>query len=58
MAGWRVEETTDRNFADETGIVKLLPADLPTRAVAQEAVERAVLLLDPCVPYVVEIADA
>lgn len=57
-AAWRVEAPTDRNFADETGIVKLLPADLPTRAAAQEAVERAVLLLDPCVPYVVEIADA
>lgn len=55
---WCVEAPTDRNFADETGIVKLLPADLPTRAAAQEAVARAVLLLDPCVPYVVEIADA
>jgi hypothetical protein len=58
VSGWRVEAPTDRNFASETGIVKLLPAGLPTRAAAQEAVERAVLLLDPCVPYVVEIADA
>ncbi|MBS0347210.1 MAG: hypothetical protein JSR69_12220 [Proteobacteria bacterium] len=58
VAGWRVEAPTDRNFADETGIVKLLPASLPTRAGAQEAVERAVLLLDPCVAYEVEIADA
>lgn len=58
VVSWRVEAPTDRNFANETGIVKLLPADLPTRAVAQDAVERAVLLLDPCVPYVVEIADA
>lgn len=58
VAGWRVEAPTDRNFSSETGIVKLLPADLPTRAAAQEAVERAVLLLDPCVPYEVEIADA
>lgn len=58
VAGWRVEAPTDRNFAGETGIVKLLPAELPTRAAAQAAVERAVLLLDPCVPYVVEIADA
>ncbi|WP_374481885.1 hypothetical protein [Zoogloea sp.] len=58
IAGWRVEAPTDRNFASETGIVKLLPASLPTRAAAQEAVERAVLLLDPCVAYEVEIADA
>lgn len=58
VAAWRVEAPTDRNFAGETGIVKLLPADLPTRAAAQEAVVRAVLLLDPCVPYEVEIVDA
>lgn len=58
IVGWRVEAPTDRNFASETGIVKLLPASLPTRAAAQEAVERAVLLLDPCVAYEVEIADA
>ncbi|MBS0371133.1 MAG: hypothetical protein JSS57_18270 [Proteobacteria bacterium] len=58
IVSWHVEAPTDRNFASETGIVKLLPASLPTRAAAQEAVERAVLLLDPCVAYEVEIADA
>ncbi|WP_374489006.1 hypothetical protein [Zoogloea sp.] len=55
---WRVDAPTDRNFADEAGIVKRLPVWLPSPARARQAVERAVLLLDPCVPFTVEVVNA
>lgn len=58
VARWQVDAPTDRNFADERGIVERLPASLPSIEAARRAVERAVLLLDPCVPYTVEIVDA
>lgn len=58
VAAWRVDAPTDRKFADERGIVENLPACLPTPDAARQAVERAVLRLDPCVPYLVEIVDA
>ena len=58
VLAWLIEAPTDRNFADETGIVRRLPPHLPTLAAARTAVERAVLLLDPCVPFVVEVDNA
>ncbi len=58
VAGWQVEAPTDRNFVDEKGIVKRLPSRLGSAAVARRAVERAVLVLDPCVPFSVEILNA
>lgn len=58
VAEWRVEAPTDRNFSDEKGIVRLLPAELAGVAAAHQAVERAILVLDPCVPFAVEIVDA
>jgi hypothetical protein len=58
VAGWQVEAPTDRNFVDEKGIVKRLPSRLGSVAVARRAVERAVLVLDPCVPFSVEILNA
>ena len=58
VAAWRIDAPTDRNFADEKGIVERLPARLPSLAAARRAVETAVLQLDPCVPYTVEIVDA
>jgi hypothetical protein len=58
VAGWQVEAPTDRNFVDEKGIVRRLPASLVSAAAARRAVERAVLVLDPCVPFSVEILNA
>lgn len=58
VAAWWIDAPTDRNFADEKGIVERLPARLPSLAAARRAVETAVLQLDPCVPYTVEIVDA
>lgn len=58
VAGWQVEAPTDRNFVDEKGIVRRLPAGLVSAAAARRAVERAVLVLDPCVPFSVEILNA
>jgi uptake hydrogenase large subunit len=58
VAGWQVEAPTDRNFVDEKGIVKRLPSSLVSAAAARRAVERAVLVLDPCVPFSVEILNA
>ncbi len=55
---WQVDAPTDRNFADERGIVERVPGRLPTLEAARRAVETAVLQLDPCVPYSVEIVDA
>jgi hypothetical protein len=55
---WQVDAPTDRNFADERGIVKRLPPWLPSPERARQAVERAVLLLDPCVPFTVEVVNA
>lgn len=55
---WQVEAPTDRHFADAKAIVERLPAEFASAAVARHAVERVVLLLDPCVPYSVEIVDA
>lgn len=58
VARWQVDAPTDRNFADERGIVERLPAALISLDAARAAVERAILQLDPCVPYTVEIVDA
>lgn len=58
VVAWRIDAPTDRNFTDEKGIVERLPARLPSLAAARRAVETAVLQLDPCVPYTVEIVDA
>lgn len=58
VAGWQVEAPTDRNFLDEKGIVRRLPASLGSPALARRAVEQAILVLDPCVPFSVEISNA
>jgi hypothetical protein len=50
---------TDRHFADGSGLAALL-AGVPAEdtGVARRMLEQAVLALDPCLPYVLDIADA
>jgi hypothetical protein len=50
---------TDRHFADGSGLAALL-AGVPAEDAksARRVLEQAVLALDPCLPYVVNIADA
>ncbi|HMV64148.1 MAG TPA: hypothetical protein PLN96_13970 [Zoogloea sp.] len=58
VADWEIDAPTDRNFADAIALRRRLPEHLPDPREAKAALERAVLLLDPCVPYGVEIDHA
>lgn len=58
VTAWEIDAPTDRNFADPVALRRRLPAHLPDAAAARAALERAVLLLDPCVPFGVEIDHA
>lgn len=59
VVNYRVWAPTDCHFADAHGLQALL-AGRPTAdlGAARQAIDQAVLALDPCLPYVVEIEHA
>lgn len=59
VANYRVQAPTDNYFADATALSSLL-ANLQFASLdqARRVLHQAVLALDPCVPYVAEVADA
>lgn len=59
VANYRVQAPTDNYFADATALSSLL-ANLQFASLdqARRVLNQAVLALDPCVPYVAEVADA
>lgn len=59
VKNYRVWAPTDCHFADAEGVQQLLSGvPVPDVGQARQAMERAVLALDPCLPYVLEFADA
>lgn len=59
VANYRVWAPTDSHFADARGLAALLADAAPAdRNAARQWIDRAVLALDPCLPYVVEFDDA
>jgi hypothetical protein len=59
VAAYHVWAPTDRHFADAQGLAGLL-ADTawPDAGAARRRLELAILALDPCLPYDLEVADA
>jgi hypothetical protein len=59
VAAYHVWAPTDRHFADAQGLAGLL-ADTawPDAGAARRGLELAILALDPCLPYDLEVADA
>lgn len=59
VANYRVQAPTDTFFADAAALSSLL-ADLRFASLDQgkQALNRAILALDPCLPYVAEVVDA
>ena len=59
VANYRVQAPTDSFFADAAALSSLL-GNLRFASVdqAKRGLNRAILALDPCVPYVAEVADA
>lgn len=56
---YTVRAPTDRHFADASGLAELLrPLVCTEPAAARPIVEQAVLALDPCLPYTVEVRHA
>lgn len=59
VAQYRVWAPTDIFFADAQALSGLLAAaEFASAAAAQQAIEQAVLALDPCLPYTVELTHA
>lgn len=59
VVDYRVWAPTDRHFADADGLSRLLAGrSFPALAVARQAVEQAILALDPCLPYELEMDHA
>lgn len=59
VANYRVQAPTDSFFADATALSSLL-ANLRFASLdqARQGLNRAILALDPCLPYVAEVLDA
>ena len=59
VSDYRVWAPTDVHFADAEALSALLAApDWPVELGLRPRLERAILALDPCLPYVVELEDA
>lgn len=58
VAAYRVWAPTDSFFADARALSGLLDGQQSNIALARQAIERAVLALDPCLPYTVELTHA
>ncbi len=59
VRNYRVWAPTDCHFASADGLQILLAGrHFADRAAARQALEQAVLALDPCLPYVLELNDA
>lgn len=59
VAAYRVWAPTDCHFADAAGLQALLAGrPVASATAARRLVEQAVLALDPCLPFVVELPDA
>lgn len=59
VARYRVLAPTDQLFADSVALQGLLARrSFSTLADAQQALEQAILALDPCLPYMLEVQDA
>ena len=59
VARYRVWAPTDRYFADASALSALLEdANFSSINEARQALDRAILALDPCLPYAVELNDA
>lgn len=59
VADWHIRAPTDRLFATPGPLATVLGDDpLPDAGAARKALELAVLALDPCLPWRVEVVDA
>lgn len=59
VVNYRVWAPTDGYFADAGALAALLEGEPVTNSLsARQLIDRAVLALDPCLPYVVELNDA
>lgn len=59
VAAYRVWAPTDRHFADAGPLTDLLnDGSWPALGAAKQALEQAVLALDPCLPYTVKVENA
>jgi coenzyme F420-reducing hydrogenase alpha subunit len=59
VARYQVQAPTDSFFADAAPLTGLLAhREFPSRERARQALEQAILALDPCLPYNVELHDA
>ncbi|MFZ2971731.1 MAG: hypothetical protein WA049_03760 [Ferribacterium limneticum] len=59
VANYRVQAPTDSYFADATALSSLLGnLEFATLDQARRGLNRAILALDPCLPYVAEVVDA
>ena len=59
VARYRVWAPTDLHFADDSALTVLLAGrEFLSKNEALEALDQAILALDPCLPYTVELNDA
>ncbi|MGI9133360.1 MAG: hypothetical protein ACR2I0_05350, partial [Rhodoferax sp.] len=59
VSAYRVWAPTDLHFADASALQALLQGqEFASAAAARSALQQALLALDPCVPFVVELHDA
>ena len=59
VARYRVWAPTDLHFADDSALSALLAGrQFSSKNVAAQALDQAILALDPCLPYSVELNDA
>lgn len=56
---YRVQAPTDGFFADAAPLARLLAnREFPSLDQARQALDQAILALDPCLPYTLELQDA
>ena len=59
VARYRVQAPTDGFFVDAAPLARLLAnREFPSLDQARQALDQAILALDPCLPYTLELQDA